>query len=253
MWCRSCHQEVPGVPSKERGTVACARCQSDLKFASATRLADSGISLDETPPNEPVAIDRFATETSKQNLRRLGQQLRPVYQQHTTLERPLFWERLSGDSPELSPQLRSLVHQDAIAQSHRAPRSSTPLFLGVLLGGGFLALMIGASALVWSAAFNQTIVWKWGLTTTVLGEGLLILGLTWMAARLWQKGRQLDQNLHEVDSQLTAVSELAGQLTASQLSSSQHYYQHFSQSANPHLLVANLRGQIDQLAERLAG
>jgi hypothetical protein len=253
MWCSHCHQEVPGVPSAERGTVACARCQRDLKFASATRLADSGISLDEVSPNQPAAIDRFATEESKQNLRRLGQQLRPVYQQHATLERPLFWERLSVDSPEVSPQLRNIAHQEASFTESRPSRSNVPYFLGVLLGGGFLALAIGVAALVWSAAFNQAVVWRWGLTTTVAGEGLLILGLTWMAARLWQKGRQLDRNLHQVDSQLTEVSELAGQLTASQLSSSQHYYQHFSQSANPHLLVANLRGQIDQLAERLAG
>jgi hypothetical protein len=253
MWCSHCHQEVPGVPSAERGTVACARCQHDLKFTSANRLCDAGISLDDAAPQTQFTIDRFATEESKQKLRRLGQQLRPVYQQHAMLERPLFWERLAAESPELSPQLRSVAHQNAISTDHRAPRSTTPFFLGVALGSGFLALMIGVAALVWSAAFGQAVVWRWGLTTTVAGEGLLILGLTWMAARLWQKGRQLDRNLHQVDSQLTEVSELAGQLTASQLSSSQHYYQHFSQSANPHLLVANLRGQIEQLAERLAG
>jgi hypothetical protein len=253
MWCSHCHQEVPGVPSAERGTVACARCQHDLKYTSASRLCDAGISLDDAAPQAKCAIDRFATEESKQKLRRLGQQLRPTYQQHTTLERPLFWERLTVDSPELSPQLRSVAHQDANLSELRTPRNNTSFFLGVLLGSGFLALMIGVAALIWSAAFNQAVVWRWGLTTTVVGEGLLILGLTWMAARLWQKSRQLDQNLHSVDSQLTEVSELAGELTASQLSSSQHYYQHFSQSANPHLLVANLRGQIDQLAERLAG
>jgi hypothetical protein len=253
MWCSHCHQEVPGVPSAERGTVACARCQRDLKFTSSSRLCDAGISLDAAKGDSPASIDRFATEESKQKLRRLGQQLRPVYQQHATLERPLFWERLSAESPELSPQLRGVAHLDAISAEHRETPKNTPFFLGVVLGSGFLALMIGVVALVWSAAFGQAVVWRWGLTTTVAGEGLLILGLTWMAARLWQKGRQLDRNLHQVDSQLTEVSELAGQLTASQLSSSQHYYQHFSQSANPHLLVANLRGQIDQLAERLAG
>jgi hypothetical protein len=253
MWCGHCHQEVPGVPSAERGTVACARCQRDLKFTSASRLCDAGISLDAAKGNSPASIDRFATEESKQKLRRLGQQLRPVYKQHTTLERPLFWERLTAEAPELSPQLRSVAHQSSISTDHGASRNATPFFLGVVLGSGFFALMIGVAVLVWSAAFGQAVVWRWGLTTTVAGEGLLILGLTWMAARLWQKGRQLDRNLHQVDSQLTEVSELAGQLTASQLSSSQHYYQHFSQSANPHLLVANLRGQIDQLAERLAG
>jgi hypothetical protein len=253
MWCSHCHQEVPGVPLVERGTVGCARCQHDLKFTSTSRICDTGIALDNAAPQTQFTIDRFASEESRQKLRRLGQQLRPVYQQHATLERPLFWERLAVDSPDLSPQLRSVAHQDSISTDHGARRSATPFFLGVVLGSGFLALTVGVAALVWSAAFNQAIVWKWGLTTTVAGEGLLILGLTWMAARLWQKGRQLDWNLHEVDSQLTEMSELAGSLTASQLSSSQHYYQHFSQSANPHLLVANLRGQIDQLAERLAG
>jgi hypothetical protein len=74
-----------------------------------------------------------------------------------------------------------------------------------------------------------------------------------MAARLWRNSRRLNQQLAEVDEQLDEIHELAGTLSAGRLSASQHYYQHFSQVANPHMLVANLRGQIDQLAERMAG
>jgi hypothetical protein len=111
----------------------------------------------------------------------------------------------------------------------------------------------GAAVLVWSAAFNQAHVWQWGLTTTIAAEGVLILGLAWMAIRLWHNSRHLNRQLRGVDEQLDEIHELAGSLTASQQSASQQYYHHFSQVANPHMLVANLRGQIDQLAERIAG
>ena len=91
------------------------------------------------------------------------------------------------------------------------------------------------------------------MTTTIAAEGLLIVGLTWMAIRLWQNSRRLNHELRGVDKQLVEIHEMAGSLSAGQLSASQNYYHHFSQVANPHMLVANLRGQIDQLAERISG
>lgn len=74
-----------------------------------------------------------------------------------------------------------------------------------------------------------------------------------MATRLWYNSRRLNHQLRGVDEQLVEIHEMAGSLSAGQLSASQNYYHHFSQVANPHMLVANLRGQVDQLAERIGG
>ncbi len=258
MWCSHCHQEVPAIASAAGGPRNCARCQRDLKFATTSKPADTGILLESFADQSfavqkaQTPLDEVVQAESREKLRRIGRQLRAPYQEHFSVEATPFWERVSLELPAGSPQLRGIARQ-----AHRANVESKyngkSWLLSLLLAGGILGFMGGAAALVWSAAFNRVTVWQWGLTATIAAEGLLIVGLTWMALRLWHNSRRINHQLRGVDEQLEEIHELAGSLTASQLSASQHYYHHFSQVANPHMLVANLRGQIDQLADRMAG
>ncbi|MDZ4657369.1 MAG: hypothetical protein SH868_07290 [Bythopirellula sp.] len=258
MWCSHCHQEVPSVASPAGGPRSCAKCQRDLKFTATSTPIDTGISLESfadqsfAVQNAQAPLDDMEQAESREKLRRIGRQLRAPYQQRVSLDSRPFWERVSLETPTAAPQLRGISRQarrDDMEQQHK--RKSW--LLSLLLTSGILGFVGGAAALVWSAAFNRVTVWQWGLTTTIAAEGLLIVGLTWMAARLWHNSRRVNHQLRGVDEQLEEIHELAGSLTARQLSSSQHYYHHFSQVANPQMLVANLRGQIDQLAERMAG
>ena len=258
MWCSHCHQEVPAVASAAGGPRSCAQCQRDLKFTATSTPADTGISLENFADQsfavqDAVApLDDMVQAESRETLRRIGRQLRAPYLQQMSVEAPPFWERLLPAAPSMSPQLRSIARQ-AHSKNMESKHGGKSWLLSFLLASGILGFLGGAAALIWSAAFNRVTVWQWGLTTTIAAEGLLIVGLTWMAARLWHNSRRLNHQLRGVDEQLEEIHELAGSLTASQLSASQHYYHHFSQVANPHMLVANLRGQIDQLAERMAG
>lgn len=258
MWCSHCHQEVPAIASPAGSPRSCAKCQRDLKFTANSSLADTGISLESyaeqsfVEQNSAAPLDDLVQAESREKLRRIGRQLRAPYAQRVSWDAPPFWERVSLEAPGASPQLRSISRQarrEDVEQQHN--RKSW--LLSFLLASGILGFVGGAVALVWSAAFNRVTVWQWGLTTTIAAEGLLIVGLTWMAARLWHNSRRLNHQLRGMDEQFAEIHELAGSLTARQLSSSQHYYHHFSQVANPQMLVANLRGQIDQLAERMAG
>jgi hypothetical protein len=214
-------------------------------------VLDTGIELSTVAPSpkEDISVrDQVADEEAKLKLRRLGRKLHTPYAQPISLAGPHFWERLDVASSESLPQQRSTAQHPLL---NEPPASNG--FLSVVLTMGMLGFLCGAGSLVWAAAFNRTYVWQWGLTITLAAEGLLIVGLTAMAARLWRNSSRLNQQLAEVDEHLDEMHELAGTLSASRLSASQHYYQHFSQVANPHMLVANLRGQIDQLAERMAG
>lgn len=235
-------------------SAVCSRCQREFKFAGSSRVIDAGIDLSAIDPKQvDVATTRdvLAGEEAKLKLRRLGQQLYVPYAQPISVEGSHFWDRLSVEVPEVSPQLRSITKH--ARRESAAERTASNWFLSFLLATGVFSFLGGAASLIWSAAFNRTYVWQWGLTVTLAAEGLLIVGLTWMAARLWRNSRRLNRQLSEVDEQLDEIHELAGSLSAGRLSGSQHFYQHFSQVANPHMLVANLRGQIDQLAERMAG
>jgi hypothetical protein len=254
MWCSYCHQDVPAVASEGRGSRTCAKCSRELKFTAQTTLVDTGIALEtfDAPVAAVETIDPLVHLESRENLRRLGRQLRAPYQQRVALDTPPFWERLTKDAPESSAQLRAIARQ-VEREAEELPYQQKSLPLSFLLSGGILAFVCGSLALLWAAAFNQAYIWQWGLTTTLAAEGILIVGLVWMAGRLWHNSRHLNHQLRGVDEQLDEIHELAGSISAQQLSASQNYYHHFSQVANPHMLVANLRGQIDQLAERIAG
>jgi hypothetical protein len=254
MWCSHCHQEVPAVASATGKLATCSRCQRELKFTQSSGVLDSGIELSTAvcPSHDETARrDPLADEEAKLKLHRLGQKLHTPYARPISLEGPHFWERLSVEAPSSFSPFPAITRREAHAL--RSDRNASNWYLNFLLTIGVFGFFGGAASLVWSAAFNRTYAWQWGLTITIAAEGLLIVGLTWMAARLWRNSRRLNRQLSEVDDQLDEIHELAGTLSAGRQSASQHYYQHFSQVANPHMLVANLRGQIDQLAERMAG
>ncbi|TWU27847.1 hypothetical protein [Bythopirellula polymerisocia] len=262
MWCSQCQQDVPAVARTSQGPLVCSCCGQIVKLSTLERIVDSGIELESfeaastTSGLRSSPIDYGAREEARERHRRIGRQLRSPYREvfetgaPATVEgnrRSLLW----NSEPIAPPQLRQI----AKLSQHEAVTSGsqTSWLLSSLLTLGLLGFAFGVAALVWSACFDLSEVWHWGMTTTIAAEGLLIVGLTWMAIRLWQNSRRLNHELRGVDKQLVEIHEMAGSLSAGQLSASQNYYHHFSQVANPHMLVANLRGQIDQLAERISG
>ena len=193
-----------------------------------------------------LAADLLAEQESQQRFKRIGRQLRfsSVYQPHRPTQ-----PSMSQAPPALMPeiQLKSVSHHAA-----RASRNAkTSWLVSLLLLGGMVAFGGGMGILVWAGAFKLAQVWQWGVALTIAAEGMLILGLTGMATRLWRNSRRLNRQLSGVDAQLLEIQQQTGALTGSRLSASQHYYNHFNQVASPHYLVANLRGQVDQLAARM--
>ena len=252
MWCSKCQQDVPAVARHTQGPLVCSRCQLELAEASGTLPADSGISLDsfDTSAKEDLSSPRdvLAEDESRQQLRRIGRQLRTSYQVEPA-RTPLPCLSPSPEGIPAEIQLKT-VSRKANLQP-KSTQSSWQISLLILLG--VLGFCGGAGLLAWSAAFQLARVWQWGMAATIAAEGLLILGLTWMAVRLWHNSRRLNHQLTGVDRQLSEIQQQTGSLAGSHMSSSQHYYNHFSQAASPHYLLANLRGQVDQLASRIAG
>ncbi len=250
MWCSHCQQDVPAVARSPQGPLVCSQCEHEQLAVESPRPLDTGVPLasfdvgqvdgkqDLAPP-----IGSLESEQTRQKLRRIGRKLR-------TTSSPDF---SVGSLPALQsecfePQLRALSQQPV---RHRDPRRAPAWAVSLLLVGGATAFCLGVGLLAWSAAFQLPKLWQWGMTATFAAEGTLILGLTWMAVRLWNHSRRVNRQLDGVDRQLNEIQELAGSLAGGQGSSSQHFYRHFSPTASPHMLVANLRGQVDQLASRL--
>ncbi len=256
MWCNDCQQDVPAVACSVDGPLVCSRCEAVFEIANefaqtSAQPVDSGVSLetfdqpvDLSPPLNPVE-----REQTHQRLRHIGRQLRTAYRfEVADILRPeqKSWgpealENLGADS-----QLRSITRQSSREEESSQSTIASRL-IGLMLMMGVTGFAVGMGLLVWAVGFDLPGTWQWGITTTIAAEGLLILGMVWMAGRLWRNSRHLNEQLHGVDHQLDHLEQLAG----NSATGSQHFYAHFHQGASSQMLLANLRGQVEQLASRL--
>lgn len=109
---------------------------------------------------------------------------------------------------------------------------------GVLLGCSFLPGREGLR--------------NFGVATLAGGQGLLILGLVLQLDRFGNATQQTEQSLTQLDQRLDDLQQSATLLAASRTAPAQAFYAHLSAGASPSLLVADLKGQLDLLTERLA-
>ncbi len=266
MWCCHCQQDVPAVARSAEGPLVCLRCDADFDTdfdsnadlaQACTHPADTGVSLDsvDSRPDLTPPINLLEREETHRHLRRIGRRLRTAYRHDPgfgAAPPPRNWGPEALASPTGLEHLRAVKRRSSHAAVDDCSPTFTSRLVGLLLVAGVIGFAGGAGLLVWAAAFQLPGPWQWGMTATIGAEGALILGLTWMAGRLWRNSRQLNRQLAGVEGQLHEIEHLTGSLAGSRMSSSQHYYDHFNQGASSHMLLANLRGQVDQLAERMA-
>lgn len=77
-----------------------------------------------------------------------------------------------------------------------------------------------------------------GLPLTLFRQAGLILGLVLQPETLWQTNRATTQTLSALS------TNLAVPLHA--------FYMHLAEGASPHLLLADLKGQLDQLSDQMS-
>jgi hypothetical protein len=132
----------------------------------------------------------------------------------------------------------------------RASRSS--LFAWLFLSFGLMAFLCGGVLLVWSVAAARSELWDLGMPITVVGQAALLLGLILQLERIWQGNRYTVDKLEHVDKQLDDLRQTASMLGMTHTSASQAFYSHLTQGASPHILLADLKGQLDLLAVKMS-
>ena len=264
MWCDSCQQDVPAVARSTNEPLCCPRCQNELAMSVATKPSDVGVALEsfDEPVFEEVdelapPIDWLTEEATNERLREINRKLNIKYRRDiagpvaTGMHDPRSHVPPTSFTTTDIP-LRSVAKRAKIdvTESRRPTRTSWTLSL--LLAAGVVSFASGVGLLIWSSAFDLPGLWQAGLTLTIGAEGMLILSLAWMAIRLWRNGRQVNRQLCGVDRQLAEIEQVTGALTGQRQPTSQQFYHHFSQGTSPHMLMANLQGQVDLMSARLA-
>jgi hypothetical protein len=114
-----------------------------------------------------------------------------------------------------------------------------------------MSLVCGAVLLGWGKWEARADLWDLGLPIALAGQFGLLLGLVLQLDHLWRDSRQTAKQLDTVGEQLHDLHQAAAMLGTTHTPSAQAFYTHLAEGANPHLLLADLKGQLDLLAMKI--
>ena len=117
---------------------------------------------------------------------------------------------------------------------------------------GVSAFIAGGALLGSAYVLQRDDLWSLGMPITVAGQVCLLLGLVLQLERLRQGSRYAAEKLSEVDRRLSDLNQATRMLGVTHGSASQAFYAHMAEGASPHLLMADLKGQLDLLAVRMS-
>lgn len=265
MWCRTCQQDMPAVAHALSGRTVCSRCQRPMRSGKpmhAAAICDEGLALDDPAAAAVAAAPPLANDwQSQQRARRLERELR-----RSTIEAPaassvplqgprrfdppkqLFDSIQQVSAPSLisiTPQLSAPTH----AGSRRMQGGQVIAWMIVV--AGMLVLAAGIGLVAWSLAARQMLYWNLAIGLTLGGQGALIFGLVLVLSRLWRNSRYASGKLQDVHTRLGQLQQTADVLATMRAGGAPSFYTDLMRGASPQVLLANLKGQVDQLAARV--
>jgi hypothetical protein len=207
--------------------------------------AEHGLDLNASPA--PVATyPSFEQWQVDQDVRQLQARIAPwqdanqsTHPFETSASREPRWQAHASHAAPPRPHARAPRH---------ATRSAIVPRITVWLG--LAAFTFGAGLLVWSFVEDRLELWTVGVPLVIGGQIALLLGLALQLERVWQNSRDAVRKLQLVDSQLHRLERSTTLMCATNGSGA--FYAHMADQASPHVLVANLKGQLDLLAQSMA-
>jgi hypothetical protein len=229
----------------------------------ASYVSDDGIALDEQPMSSRAAKSPFRKDdwAARQRVRSLARELkrpgivpRPsaaiIESGRHRFEPPQdLFASLEVATPPTSTPIPSPA-TSAAATSRSAAGSQIIAWLIVAIG--ILTLGCGATQIAWSISASAVVNWNLALGLALGGQGLLIFGLILVVSRLWRHSRYAAGKLQDVHARLGQLQHTAEVLTTMRAGGANTFYAELARGSNPHILLTNLKGQLDQLATRLS-
>ena len=243
MWCGQCGQDVPAVPAADDPeAIVCLNCR--------------------TTYTEPVA-------TTKRRVTRVDSSHNPgkstTWREPGNIEPPplvddeVFWfepEALQDDVSAVPLIPAKLPDQTSKSERRRRRRRRrhrrSALICWSLLSFGVALFVCGASLIGWSLLEERDELWNIGAPIVLAGQATFLIGLVLQLDGIWHQSRAATRNLDELDEKLAALQALQKGELADQGDPAHAFYQHMADGASPQMLLTDLKGQLDMIADRLA-
>lgn len=121
----------------------------------------------------------------------------------------------------------------------------------LLVALGLMAFACGGVLLGWSIYQGRDDLWRIGLPLVLGGQAALIFGVVLQLDGLWQSNQETARSLDTLDSRMQELRQNTAALSASHSGPSTAFYAHLAGGASPHILLSDLKGQLDMLAMRM--
>jgi len=278
MWCGYCRQEVPGIVSaSDEGKICCARCSHQIaegrdappgdpaeateepvfESVDSSGVADSdapsvadGLPMGNIPPVDPDSWK--LTE----DLDRAGRLIRAI-RGYGSADSASTVAWLDPPHDAAAPWHARRKHPASTGAA--TPRAASvrrnrrrPLFSYLVLALGVSAFVAGGVLAAWAMAAERGDLWSIGLPLALAGQAGLILGAAMLMDCLWRNSRRTTDVLDDLDERLSDLKQTTALMSTTHSTAAQSFYAHMAEGAGAELLLADLKGQLDMLAVKLA-
>ncbi len=261
MWCPTCQQDVPAIAAAKGDGFTCPRCGIAADTASVQpggaddeQQIDAGIDLAAADLANATRPFDFGHEKLDADLERTDRLLRrpPIWAANKTVAAPGAGlpTGIEQSNPQVAPNPQVTTRQQTVVQTPTRQFTAPIAWLLVAVGQGVFSC--GAALLVWSHVLGRPDIWEIGLVLTPGGLFAITLGLLLRLERVWSFQRAACERLIEVDREISELNKTTELLSTRPANPSQAFYSHLAHGASPHMLVSDLQGQLDLLAQRLA-
>lgn len=250
MWCTHCRQDVPGIFSVETGRYRCPRCAesfapaappSSPATAPSPVRCDGGEAAELHGPHVPSFDDWECDEQLRHVERLLTSRSKAGYERHL---------RVDGSHASSAAPVPTWQRWEEQRRQGRRPRGLSLVW--PLLTAGMMAFVCGGTLVGWSLWTGRTELWNVGLPIALLGQLALLGGLVLQLERMWAASRETASKLEHVDDELQDLKSTTSLLSSQEGAGSHAFYAHLAGGANPQLLLADLKSQLDLLAVKLS-
>jgi hypothetical protein len=243
MWCSTCQRDCPPACGETGELLRCGQCGTTLGFGKQP-AAPLPAAASRSPAAVPLPDDDWALEADVRTVHRLVENLKRTCRLDLAASIP---------APHLpAAQAGPQQHMpNTAAQERTADQPPINLAAWLLLSLGLAAFACGAVLLGWSFAADREDLWPLGMPLALAGQAALIVGLVLQLDGLWRTSRKTEVTLSALDGELAKVRQATTLLTTSHSGPSQSFYLHMAEGASPQLLLADLKGQLDLLAQQM--
>ncbi|HIM31248.1 MAG: hypothetical protein ABGX07_07620 [Pirellulaceae bacterium] len=260
MWCIECEEDVTAIGGDFADAIAvCPHCTSQLvtsshqaddvstnpNSSSARSTGERRGPLD-LPTTPPMHWDDWQLDADADELQRLLEQFDAMADVKPQ-------EAGQADPPSSPlPVAATTMAPAALRLNRRAKSARTPWFAWLVFSGGLMLFVCGSVLSIWSWVAGRGELWVIGVPITLAGGASLLISFVLQLESLWSGHRETLSMLNAIEERMAELRHTTAMLNTSHSGASHSFYSHMADGASPHLMLADLKSQLDLLAVQMS-